>query len=187
MLSLPFWGQKAPAFRQGDEGPSPVARCARVGEKGAIAPCQLNRVWAFRGKPFPRVKARTCLGHGARSQSQSSACHLSGVERNHPTGCGATQHRCKTVEAPGFSHGESSRAFAIRPPDVLPHLTPSCLTLAHDPPPLVVTRIATTAATTRRHGMNAVPVHGRASATTNAASMYESSSATRNGALVPAG
>jgi MFS family permease len=33
-LLLPFWGQKAAAFRHGDEWPSGVAGCARLCEKG---------------------------------------------------------------------------------------------------------------------------------------------------------
>ena len=34
MFGLPFWGQKAAAFRHGDEWPSGVAGCARLCEKG---------------------------------------------------------------------------------------------------------------------------------------------------------
>src|SRR5260221_2029168 len=87
----------------------------------------------------------------------------------------------RTAASSGVIPAPALRAFVIRPPDVLPHLTPSCLTLAHDPPPLVVTTSATTAPTTRRHGMNAVPVHGRASATTNAATVDQRSISTSNG------
>jgi hypothetical protein len=105
---LTFLGPEGPAFRHGDEWSPPLAGFACLCEHRCIAPCQLNAVCQFRAQSFARVKAATCLGHGARSSSGSSAFHLCRVERNHPSGCRATQHRCKTVEAPSLSHGESS-------------------------------------------------------------------------------
>src|SRR5260221_14537338 len=71
----------------------------------------------------------------------------------------------QTATSSGVIPAPALRAFAIRPPDILPHLTPSFLTLAHDPPPLVVPRIATTDAATRRQGASALPVHATVSAT----------------------
>jgi hypothetical protein len=62
---LLFWGQKAPAFRHEDEWPCSFAGYARLCQNRSVAPCQLNRVWAFRGQAFPRVKARTYFGRGA--------------------------------------------------------------------------------------------------------------------------
>jgi len=44
----------------------------------------------------------------------------------------------------------------------------------------------TTTPATRRQGMNTAPIHGTASATTNAANVYASRSVMRNGTLVPA-
>src|SRR5215469_2327623 len=54
-------GQKAPRLEPGDAWPPLLADSACLCEKYAVAPCQLNHVWAFRGKAFPRVKARTYL------------------------------------------------------------------------------------------------------------------------------
>jgi hypothetical protein len=91
-------GRRPRPFRAGDECRLACRRALCV-LYCLYAPCQQNRVCRFRGKPSPRVKARTYFGRGARSPSGGSAFHLSRVERNQPTGCGATQHRCKTVEA----------------------------------------------------------------------------------------
>jgi hypothetical protein len=98
---LPSQRQKAPPFRAGDE-----CRLARRRACDVLhfltAPCQLNAVCRFQAKSFAWVKAATCLGRSARSSSGSSACHLCRVERSQCSGCGATQRRCKTVEAPSL-------------------------------------------------------------------------------------
>src|SRR5260370_10598466 len=41
----------------------------------------------------------------------------------------------RTAASSGAISAPVLHAFARRPPDVLPHLTPSCLTFAHDPLP----------------------------------------------------
>jgi hypothetical protein len=105
--ALPFCGRRPRPLRAGDECLL-ARRQARQVLYCMSAPCQSNRVCRFRGRPFPRVKARTYFGPGARSLSGSSAFHRFRVERNNHTGCGATQHRCKTVEALPVRDGELS-------------------------------------------------------------------------------
>ena len=51
--------RKPLVFSQGMNGPPSLAISSPLCEHTAVAPCQLNRVWAFHGKPFPWVKART--------------------------------------------------------------------------------------------------------------------------------
>ena len=88
-------------FRAGDAWPLAPGRGTHV-LYCSLAPCQLHRVWAFRGTAFPRGNARTSLGRGARSRSRSSVCSRSCVERHPRRGGGATPHRCTTVQAPSL-------------------------------------------------------------------------------------
>jgi len=51
-------GSESPCLEAGDEWPSSLAEIEQVCENPPIAPCQLNRVWAFGGQSVPPEKAR---------------------------------------------------------------------------------------------------------------------------------
>jgi hypothetical protein len=55
---LQTWARKPPSFERGMHGPLPLPDSRPPRENSSVAPCQLNRVGAFRGKSLPRVKAR---------------------------------------------------------------------------------------------------------------------------------
>jgi SAM-dependent methyltransferase len=61
-------GRRPHPFRAGDACRLACRRASDV-PYCLLAPCQLHRVWACHGQSFPWVKARTCLGRGARSLS----------------------------------------------------------------------------------------------------------------------
>jgi hypothetical protein len=76
-------GQKAPRLEPGDEWPSPLADFSPLYRNTPGAPCQLHRVWAFRGKSLPRVKARAYLGRGAQHHSRKREAQLAGASVPH--------------------------------------------------------------------------------------------------------
>jgi hypothetical protein len=79
---------ESPRLEPGEEWPPRVANSARLCANAAVAPCQLNRVWAFRGKSFPRVKACTYYRQRAARNRDAQLGGASSPYKHLPTAAG---------------------------------------------------------------------------------------------------
>src|SRR5215470_15323 len=115
-------GQQAPRREPGDAWPSRLADSACLCEKASVAPCQLKRVWAFRGTSFPRGNARTNSWTACSTQPRSKPRWGLGLPVSAPTPPNSRRAgRCAN------SSGATGVGFGLaRPVDGPPETALSC-------------------------------------------------------------